>query len=43
VDVRAIRLEWVDGWGSNLIKAEGRGDGIGNLGRGNWEGVTFEM
>jgi hypothetical protein len=37
-NARAGRWEWGGGCGSTLIEARGRGDGIGGLDRGNWEG-----
>ena len=35
---RVVRKEGVGGWGSTLIEAGVRGDGIGGLQRGNQEG-----
>ena len=32
-----MRQEWVSVWGSTLIEAKGRRDGMGLLWRGNWE------
>jgi hypothetical protein len=40
----AGRREWVGGWGSTLIEAEGRRDRIEGFQRGDLErGKTFEM
>jgi hypothetical protein len=38
-----VSQEWVGGWGCTLIKAGGRGDGIGACGGEAGKGITFEM
>jgi hypothetical protein len=40
-DARAVRQEWVGGWGSTLIEVGRRKNGIGVFWRENQE--TFEM
>jgi hypothetical protein len=32
-----VKQEWVSVWGSALIEAKGRKDGMGLLWRGNWK------
>jgi hypothetical protein len=42
-NARLLRQEWVGGWGSTLIEAEGRKEEMGASGGEAGKGVTFEM
>ena len=37
-DARVVRQEWVGRQRSTLLEAKGRGNGMGGLQRGDWEG-----
>ena len=42
-DAREVRHEWVGGWGSILLEANGSSDGVGVAEGRPGRGTTFEM